>query len=69
MPLLKIKAHLLPCIFWVGEVLTEDPEYAFLKVLGFKKRVAKYRTYVTETFSFDYLDNQGISGRIDIFRN
>lgn len=69
MAILKTKRLLLPCIFWIGEVLTESPEYAFLKALGFKKHVAKYRTYVTETFSFNYIDNQGVSKRMNIFKN
>lgn len=69
MPLLKTRVHLLPCIFWTGEILIEDPEYAYLKALGFKKNVAKYRTFITETLSFDYIDNQGITERSYIFKN
>lgn len=69
MAILKTKRLLLPCIFWAGEVLTDSPEYAFLKALGFTKHVTKLRTYVTEAFSFDYMDNQGVSERINIFQN
>jgi hypothetical protein len=69
MAILKTKRLLLTCKCWLGEVITEVPEYAYLKALGFKKIVPKMRIYLVETFSFDYTDSQGKYERINIFMN
>lgn len=69
MAILKTKRLLLTCKCWLGEVITDVPEYAYLKALGFKKITPKIRIYLVETFSFDYIDSQGNCERMNIFVN
>jgi len=69
MAILRSKRLLLTCKCWLGEVITDVPEYGYLKALGFKKYVPKIRVYVTETFSFKYVDNVGKDIMINVFQN
>ena len=64
-----IHKSLLPCVFYTGEIIVKKPKERILSNLGFRQYVAKRRTYWTKTFSFDYIDNQKIVNRMDVFVN